>query len=207
MEDATVRMRRPGSCVANHRGTETGGNRELGRGAGRIVFSYSQFNQSVPRVLVPADRLDEARAIVARPIPKEIVEQSKMQLPEFDLPVCPKCGAGASCRAPAARTPAVLAARVAGPRAALAGAPPGRTGQSPHPAVAPLVAWASAQIAWARCTPADTTPPRRLASSRYASRHRSSSSSAAIPLSCLAMPRAAALAATARTTARILLTS
>jgi hypothetical protein len=55
---------------------------------------YSQLDQSTPRILVPADRFDEARAIAARPIPKEIIEQSKMQLPEFDLPVCPKCGAG-----------------------------------------------------------------------------------------------------------------
>ena len=55
---------------------------------------YSQLDQNTPRILVPADRFDEARAIVARPIPKEIIEQSKMQLPEFDLPVCPKCGAG-----------------------------------------------------------------------------------------------------------------
>lgn len=63
-------------------------------GPGGSYSPYSQLDQSIPRILVPADRLDEARAIIARPIPKEIVEQSKMQLPEFDLPVCPKCGAG-----------------------------------------------------------------------------------------------------------------
>jgi hypothetical protein len=63
-------------------------------GPGGSYSPYSQLDQSTPRILVPADRFDEARAIVARPIPKEIVEQSKMQLPEFDLPVCPKCGAG-----------------------------------------------------------------------------------------------------------------
>jgi ribosomal protein L37AE/L43A len=46
------------------------------------------------RITVPADRLEEAREIIARPIPKEIVEQSRMTVPEFELPVCPKCGAG-----------------------------------------------------------------------------------------------------------------
>jgi ribosomal protein L37AE/L43A len=46
------------------------------------------------QVLVAADQLDQARAIAARPIPQEIVEQSKMQAPEFEPPVCPVCGAG-----------------------------------------------------------------------------------------------------------------
>ena len=54
---------------------------------------YSQLDQGPPRILVPADRLDEARQIAANPIPEEIVEQSKVQLPEFEAPVCPKCGA------------------------------------------------------------------------------------------------------------------
>lgn len=55
---------------------------------------YSGLDQSAPRILVPADRLEEARALATRPIPKEIVEQSQLQTPEFELPVCPKCGAG-----------------------------------------------------------------------------------------------------------------
>lgn len=46
------------------------------------------------QVQVAADQLEQARAIIANPIPQEIVEQSKMQMPEFELPVCPKCGAG-----------------------------------------------------------------------------------------------------------------
>jgi len=55
---------------------------------------YSQLDQGLPRVLVPADRFEEARAIAAQPIPKEIVELSHVEAPEFELPVCPKCGAG-----------------------------------------------------------------------------------------------------------------
>jgi hypothetical protein len=54
---------------------------------------YSQLDQKTPRVLVPADRLEEAREIASRPIPKEIVEQSSVDVPEFEAPVCPKCGA------------------------------------------------------------------------------------------------------------------
>lgn len=46
------------------------------------------------QVQVAADQLDEARTILANPIPPEIVELSAMQVPEFELPVCPKCGAG-----------------------------------------------------------------------------------------------------------------
>jgi hypothetical protein len=43
-------------------------------------------------VLVAADQLDQARVIAAQPIPQEIVEESKQELPEFVEPKCPKCG-------------------------------------------------------------------------------------------------------------------
>ena len=45
-----------------------------------------------PRVLVAADQLDEARDIAARPVPREIVDEIR-QVPEFEPPKCPKCGA------------------------------------------------------------------------------------------------------------------
>ncbi len=63
-------------------------------GPGGSYSPYSQLDQRSPRILVAADRFDEAREIAARPIPKEIVELSKMQSPEFETPVCPNCGAG-----------------------------------------------------------------------------------------------------------------
>ncbi len=47
-----------------------------------------------PRVLVAADQLEQAQVIAARPIPQEIVEHSKMEIPEYEPPVCPKCGVG-----------------------------------------------------------------------------------------------------------------
>jgi len=46
------------------------------------------------QILVPADRLEDAQEIAVQPVPEEIVEQSKMQMPEYKPPVCPKCGAG-----------------------------------------------------------------------------------------------------------------
>jgi hypothetical protein len=46
-----------------------------------------------PRVVVAADQLDEAREIAARPIPQEIVDLSHMDMPEFEPPECPHCGA------------------------------------------------------------------------------------------------------------------
>jgi hypothetical protein len=43
------------------------------------------------RILVAADQLDEARAVTARPIPQDIIDQSKMPDEEFVAPTCPKC--------------------------------------------------------------------------------------------------------------------
>ncbi len=54
---------------------------------------YTSFDLPNPRVLVAADQLDRARAIAARPIPPEIVEESETKVPDFEPPACPKCGA------------------------------------------------------------------------------------------------------------------
>ncbi|HEU5458714.1 MAG TPA: hypothetical protein VFU68_08850 [Terracidiphilus sp.] len=45
------------------------------------------------RVLVAADELDEARAVLEKPIPQDVVEETTMQVPEFVAPACPACGA------------------------------------------------------------------------------------------------------------------
>jgi hypothetical protein len=48
------------------------------------------------RILVPADQLEEARALAEQPIPPDIVNEAKDMLEpaeEYELPVCPKCGA------------------------------------------------------------------------------------------------------------------
>ncbi|MGP8173766.1 MAG: hypothetical protein ACLP7O_04360 [Terracidiphilus sp.] len=45
------------------------------------------------RVTVAADQLEEALEIASRPIPQEIIDQSKMEMPEFEPPKCPNCGA------------------------------------------------------------------------------------------------------------------
>jgi hypothetical protein len=54
----------------------------------------SGWSVSGPRVVVAADQLDQAREIAARPIPQEVIDDSKADPGEFVLPVCPKCGAG-----------------------------------------------------------------------------------------------------------------
>jgi len=46
-----------------------------------------------PRVLVAADQLDQAREVAARPIPPEIVEESQLEVPEYETPRCPRCRA------------------------------------------------------------------------------------------------------------------
>ncbi len=58
-----------------------------------LYSPHAELDLTNPRVLVAADQLDEARLIAARPIPAEIVELSKMKLPDFEPPPCPRCGA------------------------------------------------------------------------------------------------------------------
>lgn len=52
-----------------------------------------QGGLAYPRVVVAADQLEEARAIAAKPIPQEIIDDSKVEVPEYVVPKCPKCGA------------------------------------------------------------------------------------------------------------------
>jgi hypothetical protein len=53
----------------------------------------TRWASSVPRVVVAADQLEEAVEIAGRPIPQDILDQSREDLPEFEPPKCPKCGA------------------------------------------------------------------------------------------------------------------
>jgi len=45
------------------------------------------------QVLVAADQLDQAEAVAAQPIPQSIIDQFQAEPAEFELPVCPRCGA------------------------------------------------------------------------------------------------------------------
>jgi hypothetical protein len=45
------------------------------------------------RVLVAADQLEDARAVIAKPIPQDIIHQSRVKVEDFEPPMCPKCGA------------------------------------------------------------------------------------------------------------------
>jgi hypothetical protein len=58
-----------------------------------IEMPRSELDLTGPRVLVAADQLDEARAIAERPIPQEIIDQSRMEDEDFTPPSCPKCRA------------------------------------------------------------------------------------------------------------------
>ena len=46
----------------------------------------------LPRVMVAADQLDKARGIAAQPIPQDILDDSKTEVPEYEPSACPKCG-------------------------------------------------------------------------------------------------------------------
>lgn len=54
---------------------------------------YAGFQVDYPRVVVAADQLEQAREIAANPIPKDIADESKEIIPEFEAPTCPRCGA------------------------------------------------------------------------------------------------------------------
>jgi hypothetical protein len=43
------------------------------------------------RILVPADQLDDALEIIAQPVPQDIIDESKIETPEYELPHCPRC--------------------------------------------------------------------------------------------------------------------
>jgi ribosomal protein L37AE/L43A len=60
---------------------------------GGIDCWIASYGLVYPRVLVAADQLDQACVMAARPIPRDIVDESKQEVPEFQVPVCPKCGA------------------------------------------------------------------------------------------------------------------
>ena len=50
------------------------------------------FNSNNPRVLVAADQIEQARAVLAQPIPASILEQFKALSEDYQLPACPQCG-------------------------------------------------------------------------------------------------------------------
>jgi hypothetical protein len=54
---------------------------------------YASFSLASPRVLVAADQLNQARAVAAQPIPPQIVEDAQTEIPDYQPPKCPKCGA------------------------------------------------------------------------------------------------------------------
>jgi hypothetical protein len=55
--------------------------------------SESSLDVRSPQVFVAADQLEEARAIVAKPISQDVIDQSKEKVEDFEPPTCPKCGA------------------------------------------------------------------------------------------------------------------
>lgn len=46
-----------------------------------------------PQVIVAADQLEEARAVLEKPIPQDVIDQSRVKVEDFVPPACPKCGA------------------------------------------------------------------------------------------------------------------
>lgn len=53
----------------------------------------SYFGSQTTRIMVAADQLEEAKRIIASPIPEDVVEESRVKVEDFVPPTCPKCGA------------------------------------------------------------------------------------------------------------------
>lgn len=45
-----------------------------------------------PRVVVAADQLEQAIEIARQPIPQDVIEEFRQEIPEYESPKCPKCG-------------------------------------------------------------------------------------------------------------------
>lgn len=56
-------------------------------------FAQAALDLTNYRILVAADQLEEARAVIANPIPQEIIDESRLEIPEYSPPICPACGA------------------------------------------------------------------------------------------------------------------
>jgi hypothetical protein len=53
---------------------------------------YGAMGSTYYLIQVAADQLDEAKKVIAQPIPQEIVEESRIEVPEYAAPKCPGCG-------------------------------------------------------------------------------------------------------------------
>jgi hypothetical protein len=63
------------------------------QGSKNVVPWAGEFMTGELQVLVAADQLEQAKAIAAQPIPQEIIDESKEEIPEYVEPKCPKCRA------------------------------------------------------------------------------------------------------------------
>jgi len=58
-----------------------------------VTGPASRWDLIGPRIEVAADQLERAQAVLAQPIPPEVIEDSQAEVPEFAAPLCPKCHA------------------------------------------------------------------------------------------------------------------
>jgi hypothetical protein len=58
-----------------------------------VYSPHAALDLTNPRVLVAADELDRARVIASMPIPQDVIDESNVTVPDFELPACPGCGA------------------------------------------------------------------------------------------------------------------
>jgi hypothetical protein len=63
------------------------------RPGGRPASLVAHYSDGDIRVVVAADELDRARAIIANPIPQDIIDESHETVPDYEPPRCPSCGA------------------------------------------------------------------------------------------------------------------
>lgn len=64
-------------------------------GARYFVAWVDELGVGDIQINVAADQLDHARAVIANPIPQDIIDEIKQEesTPAYEIPTCPKCGA------------------------------------------------------------------------------------------------------------------
>jgi Putative prokaryotic signal transducing protein len=55
-------------------------------------FATRVLGRTPFRVMVAADQLEEARKILAQPIPQDVIDELQMEVPAYVIPRCPACG-------------------------------------------------------------------------------------------------------------------
>lgn len=65
---------------------------ETWTGGPGVYARDKDWGPEMTRITVAADQLEQARQIMEKPIPQDIIDDLNAEVPEYEVPKCPKCG-------------------------------------------------------------------------------------------------------------------